>query len=94
MNKNKLIEDLLESAELDDFIDKVTAINIKNSANLCVDTILYTRRQISEDGPKEFWLHDIEDSMTSYRHLAYCYYYYTGEKLPTIEERLKKNDIE
>ena len=92
MDKSELIEDLLDSAEVGDLIDKVTAINIKSSANLCVDTILYTRRRIKDDGPKEFWLQDIEDCMTSYRHLAHCYHYYTGEDLPTIEDRLKNND--
>ena len=92
MDKDELIAELLESSEVGSLLDKVTAINIKHSASLCVDTILYTRRRIKDDGPKEFWLQDIEDSMTSYRHLAHCYHYYTGEHLPTIEERLKNNE--
>lgn len=90
MKKTKLIESILESVELGDIMDKVAALTLKDSADLCVDTILNTRRRIAEDGPKEFWLKDIEDYMTSYRHLAYCYNYYTAENLPTIEERLKK----
>lgn len=88
--KNKLIESILESAELHDILDKVTALTLSNSADLCVDTILDIRKMIAQDGPKEFWLKDIEDCMTAYRHLAYCYNYYTGDHLPTIEERLKK----
>lgn len=90
MKKNKLIESILESAELHDILDKVTALTLSNSADLCVNTILDTRKKIAQDGPKEFWLEDIEDCITSYRHLAYCYNYYTGDHLPTIEERLKK----
>lgn len=90
MKKNKLIESILESAELHDILDKVTALTLSNSADLCVDTILNIRKRIAEDGPKEFWLEDIEDCITSYRHLSYCYNYYTGDHLPTIEERLKK----
>lgn len=90
MKKTKLFESLLESAELGDILDKVTAFTLSNSADLCVETILDTRKKITQDGPKEFWLEDIEDCMTSYRHLAYCYNYYTGDHLPTIEERLKK----
>lgn len=90
MKKTKLFESLLESAELGDILDKVTAFTLSNSADLCVETILDTRKKIAQDGPKEFWLEDIEDCMTSYRHLAYCYNYYTGNHLPTIEERLKK----
>lgn len=89
MSKTDLIQNILESAELSDILDKVTALNLQRSADLCVDTIFYTRSRIAQEGPKEFWLQDIEDSMTSYRHLAYCYNYYTGEHLLTIEERLK-----
>jgi len=91
MNKTNLIQSILESAELGDILDKVTALNLQRSADLCVDTIFYTRRRIAQEGPKEFWLQDIEDSMTTYRHLADCYHYYTGKYLPTIEERLKDN---
>jgi hypothetical protein len=90
MKKTELIESILESAELHDIMDKIASLTLKDSADLCVETILDTRRRIAEDGPKEFWLQDIEDCMTSYRHLAYCYHYYTAENLPTIEERLKK----
>ena len=90
MKRNKLFESILESAELHDILDKVAALTLSNSADLCVDTILDTRKRIAQDGPKEFWLENIEDCMTSYRHLAYCYNYYTGEHLPTIEERLNK----
>jgi hypothetical protein len=90
MKRNKLFESILESAELHDILDKVTALTLSNSADLCVDTILDTRKRIAQEGPKEFWLENIEDCMTSYRHLAYCYNYYTGEHLPTIEERLNK----
>jgi hypothetical protein len=88
MNKTNLIQSILESADLGDILVKVTSITLKDSADCCVDTIFRTRRRIQEDGPKEFWLQDIEDCMTFYRHLAYCYNYYTGEDLPTIEERL------
>jgi hypothetical protein len=90
MKKTKLVESLLESAELHDILDKVAALTINNSADLCVETILNTREKIAQDGPKDFWLEDIEDCMTSYRHLSYCYHYYTGEHLPIIEKRLKK----
>lgn len=90
MKRNKLFESILESAELHDILDKVAALTLSNSADLCVDTILDTRKRIAQEGPKEFWLENIEDCMTSYRHLAYCYNYYTGEHLPTIEERLNK----
>jgi len=92
MNKTNLIQNILESAELNDILDKLTSITIKDSADCCVDTIFSTRRKIQEDGPKEFWLQDIENSMTTYRHLAHCYHYYTGKYLPTIEERLKKKE--
>lgn len=90
MKKNELIESILESAELGDILDKVTALTLQKSADLCVESILHTRAKIAVDGPKEFWLQDIEDCMNSYRHLAYCYNYYTGNYLLTIEERLKK----
>jgi hypothetical protein len=92
MKKTKLVESLLESAELHDILDKVAALTLNNSADLCVETILNTREKIAQDGPKDFWLEDIEDCMTSYRQLAYCYNYYTGEHLPTIEERLKEKE--
>jgi len=89
MNKTNLIQSILESAELDDILDKVTSLCLQRSADLCVETIFDTRRRIAHDGPKEFWLQNIEDCMESYRKLAYCYHYYTGQYLPTIEESLK-----
>lgn len=91
MDKKELISEFLESAEIDDLMTKATSMTLKDSADCCVDTIFSTRRRIQEDGPKEFWLQDIENSMTTYRHLAHCYHYYTGKYLPTIEERLKDN---
>jgi len=89
MNKTNLIQSILESAELNDILDKVTALCLQRSADLCVETILDIRRRIAHDGPKEFWLQDIEDCMESYRKLAYCYHYYTGQYLDPIETRLK-----
>jgi hypothetical protein len=92
MSKTDLIQSFLESAELGDVLDKVTALNLQRSADLCVETILYTRRQIDQGDTKKYLLQDIEDCIESYRQLAYCYNYYTGEHLPTIEERLKEKE--
>jgi hypothetical protein len=85
MKNSKLIETILES----DILDKIAVLCMSNSADLCVENIINIRQKIAEDGPKDFWLEDIEDNMISYRHLAYCYHYYTGEHLPIIEKRLK-----
>ena len=84
MKNTKLIETILKS----DILDKVAALCLSDSTDLCVETIINFRKRIVEDGPKDFWLEDIEDNMKSYRHLSYCYYYYTGEHLPSIEKRL------
>lgn len=89
MDKSDLIHTLLDSEEFHTVLDKATAITLKDSADLCVESIFATRRKIAADGPKQYLLEDIENDMIAYRHLVYCYYYYTGVHLPTIEERLK-----
>lgn len=92
MSNPDLIQSIFLSGELADLIDKVTALNLQRSADICVDTIIYTKRRIKKEGPKDFWLQDIEDCMESYRQLAYCYNYYTGKHLPTVEEMLKDKE--
>lgn len=89
---NQLLQDILSTLEdadgVHELLDAITASNLKSSANLCVETIINTRKKIAEDGPREFWLEDIDDCTQSYRHLAHCYNYYTGKDLPTIEQAL------
>jgi hypothetical protein len=89
MAKRDLIHSLLDSEEFHTVLDKATALTLKDSADLCVESIFESRRKIAADGPKQYLLEDIENDMIAYRHLAYCYYYYTGVLIPTIEERLK-----
>lgn len=84
-----LIESILDCADLSDVIDKVTALNIRRSCEMCINGIVYARKQIAEEGSKQYLVQDIEDAKSYYTHLAHCYMWYTGECLPTVEQRLK-----